>query len=58
VLSFGAGIRGEKAYLDLAFRNTSSTETFSPYTSPNQFSQDVSSDIGTNNIIMTFGYRF
>ena len=58
VISFGAGIRGEKAYLDLAFRNTSSTETYSPYTSPNQFSQEVTSNIGTNNLIMTFGYRF
>jgi len=58
VISLGAGVRGEKAYLDLAFRNTSSTEGFSPYASPNQFSQEVSSDIGTNNLIMTFGYRF
>ncbi len=58
VISFGAGFKGEKTYLDLAFRNTSSTETYSPYASPNQFSQEVSSDIGTNNLIMTFGYRF
>ena len=58
VISVGAGFRGENTYLDLAFRNTSSTESYSPYTSPNQFSQQIFSDITTNNLILTFGYRF
>lgn len=58
VISFGAGVRGDKAYLDLAYRATVATENYSPYVSPNQFEQLVSSDINTNNIILTFGYRF
>ncbi len=58
VLSLGAGFRGDNAYIDLAFRNTSTTENYTPYNSPIGFNQQVANDINTNNLLLTVGYRF
>lgn len=58
VFSLGAGIKGDRTYLDLAFRATKSTEGYTPYTSSSGFDQQVISDIDRINGLLTFGYRF
>ena len=58
VLSFGAGFRGEKVYLDVAYSNNQLDEGYEPYSVSNGFNQSVVSDIGANNFLLTFGYRF
>ncbi len=58
VLSLGAGFRGERVYLDLAFRTIKSEELYTPYDTFVDEQQLVDSDISANNFILTFGYRF
>ena len=58
VLSLGAGFRGERVYLDLAFSTSSSEELYTPYDTFIDEQQLVNSDIRANNFILTFGYRF
>lgn len=58
VLSLGAGFRGKSVYLDLAFRTNGSEELYTPYNTFVDERQLVNNDIGANNFILTFGYRF
>lgn len=58
VLSLGAGFRGKSVYLDLAFNTNSSDEVYTPYNTFVDEQQLVTNDIGANNFLLTFGYRF
>ncbi len=57
-LSLGAGVKGERVYLDLAFSTNSSEEAYTPYATFVDEQQLVISDIRANSFILTFGYRF
>jgi hypothetical protein len=57
ILSFGAGIRGNKAFLDLAFSHSTINETYLPYRVNGAPNQLVDSHLGKNQIVVTVGFK-
>ena len=57
VLSLGAGIRGNKAFLDVALTHSSINETYLPYRIQGAPNQVVDSHLGRNQIVVTVGFK-
>lgn len=58
VLSAGLGYRKDDYFLDLAYRHTSTTETYYPYITAKAPLQEVENDYTYGNIVFTLGVKF
>lgn len=56
--SLGGGVRGRVVYLDVAYKNTLSRETYLPYRTFEAPVQNVDNNNIVSNIVVTLGFRF
>ncbi len=57
IFSLGAGVRGNKAFLDLAFSHSTGKDTYLPYSVNGAPNQVVTNHRGTNQIVLTVGFK-
>lgn len=57
ILSLGGGVRGNKAFLDIALTHSSISETFLPYQIEGAPNQIVSNKLGRNQLVATVGFK-
>ena len=57
-LSFGAGLRKENVFIDLAYVNSKYSNSFTPYSYPGQAPNMVSSDFRRGAVMLTLGTKF
>lgn len=58
-ISAGIGIREQKFFIDLGYKRYNVQETYVPYLLSNPSRQQfVNNDIGTNQFVLTFGFKF
>lgn len=58
VVSAGIGYRKDDYFLDLAYRRTTTTETYYPYLTQNAPLQEVENKYTIGNVIFTLGVKF
>ncbi len=56
--SLGAGIRGDRFFLDLAARRTKTAENYLPYQTVAGPLQETNNNLTRNQFLLTFGYKF
>lgn len=57
-ISVGAGVREKSFFIDLAYRHTSDSGTYSPYLTSNAPEQTVAIDESKGKFMLTFGVKF